>query len=90
MKRERITGFLADLQRQDGLLTEFDEALWRAAVESVTVQSEAYALLRFKDSSEAAVNICEESFHDRARVDGKDRSRGRFCLQALLCLKIRI
>ncbi len=36
-KRERILRFLAELQQQEYLLTEFDEALWSATVETMTV-----------------------------------------------------
>jgi len=39
-KRENISAFLKTLAQSSTLLTEFDEALWNATVESVTVYSE--------------------------------------------------
>ncbi len=56
-KREKITRFLDDMKRHDKLLTEFDEKLWLATVESVTVHSESKMTVTFKDSSEVTVEI---------------------------------
>ena len=39
-KRENIAAFLKTLEQSGTLLTEFDEALWNAMVESVTVYTE--------------------------------------------------
>ena len=54
-KREIIQRFLADLNQQDGLLDEFDEELWYATVESITVQVNGTTAVNFKDGS--TINI---------------------------------
>ena len=36
-KKEQIERFLAELERQDGVATEFDENLWYGLVDFVTV-----------------------------------------------------
>ncbi len=54
-KREKITRFLDDLKCHDKLLAEFDEKLWLATVESVTVHSEGEMTVRFKDGVEIHV-----------------------------------
>lgn len=38
VRREKLTAFIDRIEAQDGLLTEFDEGLWNATVETVTVQ----------------------------------------------------
>ncbi|MCL1882238.1 MAG: recombinase family protein [Defluviitaleaceae bacterium] len=48
-KREIILRFLADLEQQNGTLTEFDEQLWYATVESITVHSESNIAITFKN-----------------------------------------
>ena len=50
-KREKITRFLDDLKQRDGLIEEFDEKLWFATVESVTVYSENEVSVTFKDGT---------------------------------------
>ena len=54
-KREIILRFLADLEQQNGTLAEFDEQLWYATVESITVHSEGNIAVTFKNGS--AVNV---------------------------------
>ena len=39
-KHEKLVGFIATLAKRDGLLTEFDEELWNAMVDKVTVNGE--------------------------------------------------
>ena len=39
-RKEKITRFLYDLKKQEELLTEFDEALWYATIDWVTVYSD--------------------------------------------------
>ena len=56
-KQEKITRFLDDLKQRGGLLDEFDEKLWLATVESVTVHSESEITMTFKDGSEVHVDI---------------------------------
>ena len=55
-KREIILRFLSDLNRHDGLLAEFDEGLWYATVESITIHTNKEAVVTFKDGN--TINIC--------------------------------
>jgi site-specific DNA recombinase len=56
-KRENIAAFLKTLEHSGTLLTEFDEALWNATVESVTVHSEHELSFVFKDGSEVVWKV---------------------------------
>ena len=56
-KRKKITRFLNDLKCHDNLLTAFNEKLWLATVESLTVHSESEMAVTFKDGSEVTVEI---------------------------------
>jgi hypothetical protein len=56
-KRENISRFMDDLENRDGLLNEFDEALWCETVETVTVYSEKDVAVTFKDGSVVHVDI---------------------------------
>ncbi|MGI6169745.1 MAG: hypothetical protein ACOYI4_08620 [Christensenellales bacterium] len=56
-KREKITRFLDNMKCHDKLLDEFDEKLWLATVDSVTVYSESEMAVTFKDGSEVTVEI---------------------------------
>lgn len=58
-RRERLNMFLAELQEQDGLLTEFDEALFRATVDRFIVKSENEVAVIFRDGSEITVNVAK-------------------------------
>jgi DNA invertase Pin-like site-specific DNA recombinase len=55
-KREKMRRFFADLAECEGVITEFDEALWLTTVESVTV-SEKTAAFTFKDGTVVEVEI---------------------------------
>ena len=50
-KREVVIQFLADLEQQSGVLAEFDEQLWYATVEAITVHSAKDMRITFKDGS---------------------------------------
>jgi DNA invertase Pin-like site-specific DNA recombinase len=54
-KRENIRRFLYNLKETDDLLTGFDESLWLATAESLTVYSETDLLVTFKDGSQVRV-----------------------------------
>jgi regulator of replication initiation timing len=56
-RRERLNLFLDELRRQEGLLTEFDEALFRATVDKFTVHSERNVAVLFRDGSEIIVDV---------------------------------
>ena len=49
-KRETMTRFIADIKDCEGLLADFDEPLWFATVDSVTV-NEGSAAFMFKDGT---------------------------------------
>jgi len=55
-KRQAITEFIQSLQKQEGLITEFDEELWNTAVEKAVVDMSNGITFVFKDGSE----ICGE------------------------------
>ena len=47
-----INAFLYTLRRQDNLLTEFDEKLWRSLVDYATVYDKDDVRFTFKDRTE--------------------------------------
>jgi site-specific DNA recombinase len=51
-KREKLDEFIGTLVRRDGLLTEFDEGLWNAMVETVMVHGDNELTFKFKDGTE--------------------------------------
>ena len=51
-KKEQIERFLAELERQDGVTTEFDEEQWYSLVDFVTVFNKEDIRFTFKDGSE--------------------------------------
>ena len=54
-KRESISQFLADLKQRDGIVETFDEELWYAIVDSVTVDSAGNLTFSFKNGMEIKV-----------------------------------
>lgn len=56
-KRESMEEFIRILEKNDMLLTEFDEELWNATIEKVTVYSEKKITFVFKDGLELEWNI---------------------------------
>jgi len=59
-RRERLNIFLAELREQDGLLIEFDEALFRATVDRYTVHSEREVAVLFRDGTEITVAVAKK------------------------------
>lgn len=57
VKRENIYSFMRMLKKSNSLLTEFDEKLWCATVETVTVQTEQELIFKFKDGREMSWKI---------------------------------
>jgi uncharacterized protein (DUF3084 family) len=51
-KRENMRQFLETVRQREGLLTEFDEALWRATVDVVTVHAADDIRMKFRDGRE--------------------------------------
>ncbi|MDR1927517.1 MAG: recombinase family protein [Oscillospiraceae bacterium] len=54
-RKSRICRFLDELRSADGLLAEFDEALWCALVDTVTVHKDGALKFTFKDGGEITV-----------------------------------
>ena len=54
-KREQIERFLAELERQDGVATEFDENLWYSLIDFATVFNKEDIRFTFKDGTEIKV-----------------------------------
>ena len=54
-KRDLIGGFILELSKCKKLLTEFDEKLWVAAVDKVTVFEDGRLVFAFKDGTEIEV-----------------------------------
>lgn len=54
-KKEQIEGFLDGLERQDGVVTEFDEDQWYSLIDFVTVFNKDDVRFTFKDSTEIKV-----------------------------------
>ena len=56
-RRQKMLEFIRMLENSAGLLTEFDEGLWNATVEAVTVQTDGSMFFRWKNGMETTVNI---------------------------------
>jgi DNA invertase Pin-like site-specific DNA recombinase len=56
-RRERLNLFLEELRGQEGLLTEFDEALFRATVDRYTIRGESEVAVLFRDGTEISVDV---------------------------------
>ena len=56
-KREAIAGFLETVCQRESLITAFDEGLWRATVEAVTVRSLTDIRVKFRDGREIKVSL---------------------------------
>lgn len=53
--KEKIEMFLAELKKQDDVVTEFDESLWYSLVDYVTVFNKEDVRFTFKDGTEISV-----------------------------------
>ena len=51
VRRERIEQFLDTLRRSGNLVTEFDDGMWNALIERLTVYSYARVVFTFKDGT---------------------------------------
>ena len=49
---QKVAGFIAELRKQDGLITEFDEGLWHGLVDYATVYNYKDVRFTFKDGTE--------------------------------------
>ncbi|GHV08955.1 serine recombinase [Clostridia bacterium] len=57
VRRERLNLFLAELAKRDEVLTDFDEPLFVATVEKMTVNSESNVVVLFRDGTEINVDV---------------------------------
>jgi hypothetical protein len=55
MQADAITGCLTALENLDILRLEFNEALWTAAIDHVTVYEDDRLVFRFKTGSDVAI-----------------------------------
>jgi DNA invertase Pin-like site-specific DNA recombinase len=57
VRKEKICRFLEELRNADNLLTGFDERLWHATVERVTVKNDGHLAFMFRDGTEISVQL---------------------------------
>ena len=55
-RRQKMLEFIRMLEQTDGLLMDFDEGLWNATVEKVTVQVDGSMVFRWKNGKEIPEN----------------------------------
>ncbi|MDR1753397.1 MAG: recombinase family protein, partial [Eubacterium sp.] len=58
-RKEKICRYLDELKHAGDIVTEFDESLWQATVESVTVQKNKSLTFTFRDGTQVPVEIPE-------------------------------
>lgn len=56
-RRQKMLEFIRMLESIDGLLTEFDEGLWNATVETITVHLDGNMVFRWRNGVETSINI---------------------------------
>ena len=55
-KKTKIALFLEELEKQENLVTEYDEELWYTTVDFVTVYEDGRLVFTFRDGNEVEVN----------------------------------
>ncbi len=65
-KRQTILQFIETVRERGGLLTRFDEPLFRAVVEKITVRSLKEAAVTFRDGREVTADARLKKFEDYA------------------------
>lgn len=58
-RKEKIRRFLSELQNAGDIVTEFDENLWNATVDTLTVCSSKEAVVTFRDGTEISVEMSD-------------------------------
>ncbi len=56
-RRQKMLEFIRMLERTDGLLTDFDEGLWNAMVETVTIQAGGSMVFRWRNGKEMGLRF---------------------------------
>ena len=59
VRKEKIRRFLDELRKAENLVTEFDENLWNAAVDTITVVSRSELVVTFRDGTKISVAMPE-------------------------------
>ena len=54
-RRQKMLEFIRMLESIDGLLTEFDEGMWNATVETLTVQVDGSMVYRWRNGMEVSI-----------------------------------
>jgi len=62
-RRQKMLEFIRMLESIDGLLTEFDEGLWNATVEKVTVEPDGDLVFRWRNGIETLRTTLMENNH---------------------------
>jgi hypothetical protein len=60
-RRAKIKRFLDTLSKNSNAITAFDEALWKQAVEVVTVRSRDEVIIRFNSGTEIVVSATKRA-----------------------------
>jgi seryl-tRNA synthetase len=58
-RKENIRRYLDELKQSGDILTEFDETLWQATVDKVTVHADKSMTVTFRDGTEIPVKPAE-------------------------------
>ena len=56
-RKNMIAAFLDELEKQEGLITDFDTGLWNAVIESMTIYSKEHIVFKFKGGTEIKWSI---------------------------------
>jgi exonuclease VII large subunit len=65
VRREKILQFIETVHQRETLLTEFDEALFRATVECITVHTVADIRVKFRDGSEVKIDSRQKRYTEQ-------------------------
>jgi site-specific DNA recombinase len=55
VRKEQIRSYLDELRQTEDILTEFDENIWQATIEHVSVYPDKYLTFLFKDGTEIII-----------------------------------
>ena len=56
-RRQKMLEFIRMLEQADGLMTEFDEGLWNATVETITVHLDGNMVFKWRNGTELTTRI---------------------------------
>lgn len=55
MRKEQIRNYLNELQQSGDILTEFDEEIWQATVEQISLHPDKSMTFLFRDGTETLI-----------------------------------